>query len=322
MDSLIIIGQKNTLAEYMMLSSATNIILQGLPSNIYSLVNHHKGAKDLWERIQLLMQGKDFFITTLKNDLRKVKGKDIVDNAAEASNATTTALGMYKFYPLTLALKDKNNRETHIYYLKHTIEQADILREIVKQSKSLNPLDSASYSACNSMFDARHELCFLKFVSDMNASSKSKSVKKAKKKEEWKPTRKVFTKFRYNWRPTGRTFTLVGNASPLTRITATDKVHLKEPIPLKVVAQEYVTDEFGGVLKNKARLVAQGFRQKEGIDFKESFVPVARMEAIRIFVANASNKKMAIFQIDVKTAFSNGEIKEEIYVSQPAGFVD
>ncbi|GJT31634.1 hypothetical protein Tco_0922053 [Tanacetum coccineum] len=92
----------------------------------------------------------------------------------------------------------------------------------------------------NSMFDARHELCFLEFVSDMNASSKSKSVKKAKKKEEWKPTRKVFTKIRYNWRPTGRTFTLVRNACPLTRITTTNKVHLRELIHLEVITQESV----------------------------------------------------------------------------------
>ncbi|GJX59752.1 retrovirus-related pol polyprotein from transposon TNT 1-94, partial [Tanacetum coccineum] len=91
-----------------------------------------------------------------------------------------------------------------------------------------------------SMFDARHELCFLEFVSNMNASSKSKSVMKAKKKEEWKPTGKVFTKIGYNWRPTGRTFNLVGNACPLTRITATNKVPLRKPIPLELVAQEYV----------------------------------------------------------------------------------
>ncbi|GKD85380.1 hypothetical protein Tco_1356534 [Tanacetum coccineum] len=150
--------------------------------------------------------------------------------------------------------KDKNNRETHIYYLQHTMEQAAILREIVEQSKSLNPLDSVSYSALsrstkssrskstdntkndrilqissstqkknkveahsrivNSMFDARHELCFLEFVFDMNASSKSKSIKKAKKKEEWKPTGKV--------------------------ITATNKVPFREPIPLEVIAQESI----------------------------------------------------------------------------------
>nr|GEY26046.1 hypothetical protein [Tanacetum cinerariifolium] len=180
------------------------------------------------------LQEKVFVITTLKNDLRKFKGKDIVDNVAQASNATTISPGMYKLDPVTLAPRDKNNRETHIYYLKHTMEQVDILREIVEQAKLLNPLNIASYSAC------KHEICFLEFVSYMNASSKSKSVKKAKKKEEWKPTGKVFTKIRYNWRPTGRTITLDRNACPLTRITATNKVPLREPIPLKVVAQESV----------------------------------------------------------------------------------
>ncbi|GJU22118.1 retrovirus-related pol polyprotein from transposon TNT 1-94 [Tanacetum coccineum] len=82
------------------------------------------------------------------------------------------------------------------------------------------------------------------------------------------------------------------------------------------------TDEFSGVLKNKARLVAQGFRQEEGIDFEESFALVARIEAIRIFVANATNKNMTIFQMDIKTTFLNGDLKEEVYVSQPEGFVD
>ncbi|GKD82335.1 retrovirus-related pol polyprotein from transposon TNT 1-94, partial [Tanacetum coccineum] len=82
------------------------------------------------------------------------------------------------------------------------------------------------------------------------------------------------------------------------------------------------TDEYGGVLKNKDRLVAQGFRQEEGIDFKESFAPVSRIEAIHIFIANSTNKNMMIFQMDVKTAFLNGKLKEEVYVSQPEGFVD
>ncbi|GKA02666.1 retrovirus-related pol polyprotein from transposon TNT 1-94 [Tanacetum coccineum] len=82
------------------------------------------------------------------------------------------------------------------------------------------------------------------------------------------------------------------------------------------------TDESGGVLKNKARLVAQGFKQEEGIDFEESFAPVARIEAIRIFVANATHKNITIYQMNVKTAFLNGELKEEVYVSQPKGIVD
>ncbi|GJT01461.1 retrovirus-related pol polyprotein from transposon TNT 1-94 [Tanacetum coccineum] len=335
--------------------------------HVESLVNQLNQKSVEITDLNAQLQEKVFVITTLKNDLRKFKGKDIVDNAAQVSNDTTIAPGMYKLDRVTLAPKDKNNRETYIYYLKHTIEQAVILRDIVKQAKSLNPLDSASYSACkyvkliqellgyvrdtchdihkpsekliaitpinkkktirfakpvissrtsqkqsgssqtktkqttnnfvstskgvsrstkssrlkstdntkndmilqisssstqkknkvedhsrivksslnksnyvvepsgnasvqhsklntnselmcvkcnSSMFDARHELCFLEFFYDMNASSKSKSVKKAKKKEEWKPTGKV--------------------------ITATNKVPLREPIPLEVIAQESV----------------------------------------------------------------------------------
>ncbi|GKD86027.1 retrovirus-related pol polyprotein from transposon TNT 1-94, partial [Tanacetum coccineum] len=80
--------------------------------------------------------------------------------------------------------------------------------------------------------------------------------------------------------------------------------------------------EYGDVLKIKARLVAKGYQQEEGIDFEESFALVARIEAIRIFIANSASKNMTIYQMDVKTAFLNGELKEEVYVSQPEGFVD
>ncbi|GKF21576.1 retrovirus-related pol polyprotein from transposon TNT 1-94 [Tanacetum coccineum] len=72
----------------------------------------------------------------------------------------------------------------------------------------------------------------------------------------------------------------------------------------------------GGILKNKARLVARGYRQEEGIDFEESFAPVARLEAIRIFLAFAAHmNNMVVYQMDVKTAFMNGNIREEVYVS-------
>nr|GFB30274.1 retrovirus-related Pol polyprotein from transposon TNT 1-94 [Tanacetum cinerariifolium] len=74
--------------------------------------------------------------------------------------------------------------------------------------------------------------------------------------------------------------------------------------------------------ENKARLVARRYRQEEGIDFEESFAPVARLEAIRIFLAYAAHKNMVVYQMDVKTAFLNGNLREEVYVSQPDGFVD
>nr|GFA14138.1 hypothetical protein [Tanacetum cinerariifolium] len=81
-------------------------------------------------------------------------------------------------------------------------------------------------------------------------------------------------------------------------------------------------DELGGILKNKARLVACGYRQDEGSNFKESFAPVARLEAIRIFIAYVINKNMVVYQMDVNTEFLNGHMREEVYVSQSNGFVD
>nr|GEY21668.1 hypothetical protein [Tanacetum cinerariifolium] len=75
-------------------------------------------------------------------------------------------------------------------------------------------------------------------------------------------------------------------------------------------------------LENKARLVALGYRHEEGIDFEESFAPVVRLEAIRIFLAYAAHKNMVVYQMDVKTAFLNGNLREEVYVSQPDRFVD
>nr|GEV07647.1 copia protein [Tanacetum cinerariifolium] len=81
-------------------------------------------------------------------------------------------------------------------------------------------------------------------------------------------------------------------------------------------------DELGGILKNKARLVARGYRQKEGIDFEESFALVARLEAVRIFFAFAAHMNMIVYQVDGKTVFLNVILREEVYVSQSDGFMD
>nr|GEY77850.1 retrovirus-related Pol polyprotein from transposon TNT 1-94 [Tanacetum cinerariifolium] len=81
-------------------------------------------------------------------------------------------------------------------------------------------------------------------------------------------------------------------------------------------------DEEQTVIQNKSRLVVRGYRQEEGIDFEESFAPVARMEAIRIFLAYAAHKSFSVFQMDVKTAFLHGSLKKDVYVCQPEGFID
>ncbi|GJW18233.1 hypothetical protein Tco_0025669 [Tanacetum coccineum] len=105
---------------------------------------------------------------------KKFKGKDIVNSAALVSNATTIAPGMYKLDPVVLAPKVKNNREAHEYYLKHTMEQAAILRERVEQAYSLYPLDNASYSACNTPKASNRPILSSTGVNPSTSASRSK----------------------------------------------------------------------------------------------------------------------------------------------------
>nr|GEY06687.1 retrovirus-related Pol polyprotein from transposon TNT 1-94 [Tanacetum cinerariifolium] len=112
---------------------------------------------------------------------------------------------------------------------------------------------------------------------------------------------------------------VIGNPSRLDEIHEFYRLQVWELVPqpdcVMIIALKWIykvkLDEYGDVLKNKERLVAKGYRQEEGIDFEESFALVARIEAIRIFIANAASKNMTIYQMDVKTAFLNGELKEE-----------
>ncbi|GJV38288.1 putative ribonuclease H-like domain-containing protein [Tanacetum coccineum] len=98
------------------------------------------------------------------------------------------------------------------------------------------------------------------------------------------------------------------------------------PYEKKAIGMKWVyrnkKDERGVVVRNKARLVAQGHRQEEGIDYDEVFAPVARIEAIRIFLAFASYMGFIVYQMDMKSALLYGKIYEEVYVSQPPGFID
>nr|GEU50257.1 putative ribonuclease H-like domain-containing protein [Tanacetum cinerariifolium] len=93
------------------------------------------------------------------------------------------------------------------------------------------------------------------------------------------------------------------------------------PLTLKWIFKNK-NDEEQTVIRNKFRLVVRGYRQEEGLDFEESFAPVARMEAIRIFLAYVAHKSFIMFQMDVKIAFLHGSLKEDVYVCQPEGFID
>ncbi|GKB60326.1 retrovirus-related pol polyprotein from transposon TNT 1-94 [Tanacetum coccineum] len=286
------------------------------------------------EDLKAQIQDKVFVITSLKNDLRKSKGKEIVENVVHIPSATTIAPGMFKLDLEPLPPRLLQNREVHITYLRNTQEQANILREIVKQAKAKQPLDSeldlaykyatriqellvyvqdtylvessntsdsntlvlsstgvkcstsncgskppgnkkndrisqtpsrnkknkveaqprkvnkvnrvvkpvcdvdVKYSlsnanseilcaSCNkSMFDGVHDKCLLNLM--QNGNKRTKSARKHKRQNIWKPTGHVFTDVGFKWKPTGRIFTIVGNSCPLTRITSTNIVPPKQ----------------------------------------------------------------------------------------------
>ncbi|GJV57170.1 hypothetical protein Tco_1458175 [Tanacetum coccineum] len=320
------------------------------------------------EDLKAQIQDKVSVITSLKNDLQKLKGKEIVENVVHTPSVTTIALGMFKLDLVPLPPRLLQNRDVHIDYLRHTQEQANTLRELVEQAKAKQPLDRELDFACKyatriqellvyvqdtcpiavtpstkkvvvspmnkvkkvrfaepltsssnikqvessntsdsntpvlsstgvncstncgskppgnkkndrisqtpsrnkknkveaqlrkvnktnrvvkpicdvdvkhslsnanskilcatcnkSMFDGVHDKCLLDLV--QNGNKRTKSAKKHKKQNIWKPTGHVFTEVGFKWKPTGRTFTIVGNSCPLTRITSTNVVPPKQ----------------------------------------------------------------------------------------------
>jgi hypothetical protein len=97
-----------------------------------------------------------------------------------------------------------------------------------------------------------------------------------------------------------------------------------KPVNKNVIGSKWVyknkMNEQGNIVRNKARLVCKGYAQIEGLDFDETFAPVARLETIRMFISYACHKKFKVYQMDVKSYFLNGDLKEEVYMEQPEGF--
>ncbi|GJS80529.1 retrovirus-related pol polyprotein from transposon TNT 1-94 [Tanacetum coccineum] len=120
---------------------------------------------------------------------------------------------------------------------------------------------------------------------------------------------------------------IVAMQEELNQFIANDVWELvPQPRNMTIIGTKWVfrnkLDENGIVSRNKARLVAQGYNQQEGIDYDETYAPVARLESIRILLAYACALDFKLFQMDVKSAFLNGFINEEVYVAQPLGFID
>nr|GFA47440.1 hypothetical protein [Tanacetum cinerariifolium] len=196
------------------------------------------------------IQEKVLVITALKEQLHKLKGKAVLTEAVSLNPIDPELL---KVDVAPLVPKLRKNRTAHTDYIRHTLDEAATLREIVESEKLLSPLNtsldyvSTSYVAnsvsnvnsdlkcasCNGcLFSNNHDACAVDYIKSMNARRKSKSVKTPVKRKVWKPTCNVFKTVGHIWKPTGRTFKLVGNVCHLTRIATPTIVPPREPIPI------------------------------------------------------------------------------------------
>ncbi|GJW42165.1 hypothetical protein Tco_0070964 [Tanacetum coccineum] len=248
---------------------AINIILQGLPTEIYALVSQHRVAKDLWEKIKLLMQG-----TSLTKQERECKLYDEFDKFTYKKGET---LECYEYY---CGLPDVQISQSVIITLLHitpmigwhmTLDCDElaiqpkflswpIFKEWIQIHQGESETDKISDrpfipyyqylsehnrdTAQNLTLLSQRRMSDIVIAVNVNGSAVVQNLKKqdnsdffcclahTSKKNSWKPTGKVFTQIGYIWRPTGRTFTIVGNECPLTRIPTTNEVPSRKPIVL------------------------------------------------------------------------------------------
>ncbi|GJU90100.1 retrovirus-related pol polyprotein from transposon TNT 1-94 [Tanacetum coccineum] len=204
---------------------------------------------------------------------------------AESANLLESAEPQNNVIIEPIIPQDRWSRENHI-------ELVNIIGEPltgITTRRKIRDSDAASASEC----------LYVNFLSEMEANKLIKSLEE----EGWIISmQKALNQFERN-----KVWTLV------------PKPYCKTIIGTKWIWKNKM-DENGIVIKNKARLVAQGYNQQEGTDYKETFAPVARLEAIRIFLAYAAYMGFMVYHMDVKSAFLIGKISEEVYVQQPPGF--
>ncbi|KAI3735404.1 hypothetical protein L6452_14900 [Arctium lappa] len=185
-----------------------------------------------------------------------------------------------------------------------TISEVSTLEQSQNSDQGTTELSTSTHEAQSSP-ESKDSLCYCKFLFLYNFVSiiEPKKVSEALKDPNWvKAMKEELLQFERN-----EVWTLV----PLSKD--------KTAIGTKWVFKNK-KDEDGVVIRNKERLVAKGYCQEEGIDYEETFSHVARLEAIRIFLSFATHRGFKVYQIDVKSAFQNGQIQEEVYVQQPPGF--
>ncbi|GJZ30655.1 retrovirus-related pol polyprotein from transposon TNT 1-94 [Tanacetum coccineum] len=227
-----------------------------------------------------------------------------------APSATTIAPGIFKLDLEPFPPRLLQNREVHIDYLRNTQEQANILWEIVEQAKAKQPLDSELDFACKYATRIQELLLYVqdtcpsaiipsaKKSSDLvqNGNNRTKSAKKHKKQNVWKPTGHVFTEVGFKWKPTGRIFTIVGNSFPLTRITSTN-----------VVPPNQTTSHSDEIQKPKIKVYSRKPKNVGNIGYPDCTL-VSRLRMLKHMTGNRSQLMNFVSKFMGIVRFGNDQI--------------
>nr|GEZ53195.1 retrovirus-related Pol polyprotein from transposon TNT 1-94 [Tanacetum cinerariifolium] len=301
---------------------------------------------------------KVFVITALKEQLDKLKGKAVITKAVSLNPIDPKLL---KVDVTPVVPKLRKNRTAHTNYIRHTQEEAATLRKIVKSERLLSLLNtSLDYACCP--YRPLKFLGTVKFGNDHVAKImgygdyqiRNVTISRASKTKSWLWHRHLshlnFGAINHLARKTHKPKSEDTNQEKLYLLhmdlcgpmhNGTEFVNhtLRDYYEEVGISHETLvacSPQQTGVVERRNRTLIEAARtmliyaqaplflwaKEEGIDFEESFALVARLEAIRIFLAYAANKNMVVYQMDLKTAFLNGNLREDVYVSQPNGFVD
>nr|GEX93447.1 copia protein [Tanacetum cinerariifolium] len=267
----------------------------------------------------------------------------------------TVELAIYREQVELHERRAKNNREVHLDYLKHLKESATTLHEIVKDAQAVRPLDRSLASACHYTKHSQELLEYVVGTCSKDFNKRDNSVISRVYYVEGLGHNLFFVRqfcdsdlevtFRKHSCYVRDTDVVEFSCEDLGKLQLTADIGIfvgyapsrKEPprverpispakavlVPVSSTDNPFApvnNDPFVNVFAPEPSSKASS--SGDGIDFEESFALVSRIEAIRIFIANATSKNITIYQLDVKTTFLNDELKEEVYVSQPEGFVD
>nr|GFA60747.1 integrase, catalytic region, zinc finger, CCHC-type, peptidase aspartic, catalytic [Tanacetum cinerariifolium] len=272
------------------------------------LTSHHQENVTQVERTVTTSNELDFLFSLMFDELLKGSSK-VVSKSSAASAADAPNQRQHHTTPL------------NIHTTPTPICQVPTLVPTISPSENLN--QAKTYDENDQVADDEFINIFSTPVQDQGETS-SRHVDSSNMDTFYQRYH-----FEHRWTKDHPLEQFIGNPSQSVRTRRQLELDAKmfdRPLCINVINLKWLwknqRDEENTVIQNKSRLVAKGYAQKEGVNFEESFAPVARLEAVRLFIAYAAHKSFTIYQMDVKTTFLYGPLKEEVYVNQSDGFVD